>query len=487
MFKPIISVVGHVDVGKTSFLDYFSNTKTKEVNNITQEIRLSEYTAQDIKDKFAVDSINNNFNNNFNLNGVIFIDTPGHDYFKSQREITTQISHMAILIIDVVHGINQTHIEVIKYFKMNKIDFIIALNKIDSISEWKSIKNSFLKNTFQNQSKLVMKRLTDYMNNIICQLAEQEINAAPYYNNSDYKTFTSIVPISAKTGEGMMDIMVLLSKLLMKKYNSLSKNTTYNNINGYLLDLTSGTFGKGYKYIHINNSSNNSLSNKINIINKQTNQESIIKHILNNNSKINEITEPGVYTLILDNNTFDCGVMCVNEFDSSKLKFDSLYECNILTLDSVADTYDEDGEIVNTINKGTEEIELDKYGIGIITISKSMERPLRYMFSEMNVPVSLISNEHLSKTQLIKVANNNNKTRDALEEIKFKNYRVIVIFDPTYSTNMSKVLTKEIIEFAKKNYIELLFDDTIYKLKTKYINYTKGITNKIKADYGHLA
>jgi translation initiation factor 5B len=341
-----------------------------------------------------------------------------------------------------------------------------------------------------------MKRLTDYMNNIICQLAEQEINAAPYYNNSDYKTFTSIVPISAKTGEGMMDIMVLLSKLLIKKYNSLSKNTTYNNINGYLLDLTTGTFGKGYKYIHINS---NSLTNKINIINKQTNQESIIKHILNNNSKINEITEPGVYTLILDKNNYDCGDICVNEFDSSKLKFDSLYECNILTLDSVADTYDEDGEIVNTINKGTEEVELDKHGIGIITISKSMERPLRYMFSEMNVPVSLISNEHLSKTQLIKVANNNSKTRDSLEDLKFKNYRVIVIFDPTYnnssssyssnnSTNSnSKVLSKEITEFAAKNNIELLFDDTIYKLKTKYINYTKGITNKIKADYGHLA
>jgi translation initiation factor 5B len=115
---------------------------------------------------------------------------------------------------------------------MHKIDFIIALNKIDSISEWKSIKDSYLKNTFQNQSKLVMKRLTDYMNGIICQLAEQEINAAPYYNNSDYKTFTSIVPISAKTGEGMMDIMILLSKLLTKKYCSLSKNPTYNNING---------------------------------------------------------------------------------------------------------------------------------------------------------------------------------------------------------------------------------------------------------------
>ena len=375
MFKPIIAVVGHVDVGKTSFLDYFSNTKTKEINNITQEIRISEYSSQEIKDKFIVDS----FVNNFNLDGVVFIDTPGHDYFKYQREITTKISHMTILIIDVVHGINQTHIEVIKYFKMHKIDFIIALNKIDNISEWKSIKDSYLKTSFQNQSKLVMKRLTDYMNGIICQLAEQEINAAPYYNNSDYKTFTSIVPISAKTGEGMMDIMVLLSKLLNKKYSSLSKNPTYNNINGYILDVVNGTFGKGYKYIHIN-----SIGNKIhNNINININKNATIKHILSSSHKINEIVEPGIYTLILDktDDNFECGSIVIN--NTNDINFDSLIECNILTLDSVSDYKYEDGEVIKE-----EKIELDRNGIGIITISKSMEQPLRYMFSEINVTMT---------------------------------------------------------------------------------------------------
>jgi translation initiation factor 5B len=480
MFKPIISVVGHVDVGKTSFLDYFTVSKTKEIGGITQEIRISEYSKKEIIDKFVIDS----FIKNFNLDGVVFIDTPGHDYFKSQREVTTQISHMAILIIDVVHGINLTHIEVIKYFKKNKIDFIIALNKIDSISEWKSQNDSYLKTTFQNQSKLVMKRLTDYMNNIICQLAEQEINAAPYYSNSDYKTFTSIVPISAKTGEGMMDIMVLLSKLLVKKNSQLVKNITYNNISGYFLDLVSGTYGKGYKYIHISNKNLNT-GDMLNIYNKSSIQ---VKHILKKTTKIQEITECGVYTLILDNNNFDCGDICIYEINSDKLNFDSLYECNILTLDSVAEeyTYDDDGELVKAVNKGEDNIELNKNGIGIITISKSMEKPLRYMFNEINVQVSLISNEHLAKQQIIKVANNN-KTKDFLENIKFQNYRVIVIFDPSYGKDNSKVITDELKDFAKKNNIELLFDDTIYKLKNKYINYTKNITSKIKTDYGHLA
>jgi translation initiation factor IF-2 len=115
-----------------------------------------------------------------------------------------------------------------------------------------------------------------------------------------------------------------------------------------------------------------------------------------------------------------------------------------------------------------------------------MQKPLQYMFSQMNVPVSLISNENLAKSHIIKLANNN-KTKDMLENIKFQNYRVIVIFDPTYSSNGEKLINDELRDFAKKNHIELLFDDTIYKLKNKYINHTKTITSKIKTDYGHLS
>jgi translation initiation factor 5B len=474
MFTPIISVVGHVDVGKTSFLDYFSTNKTKEVNNITQEIRLSEYFAKDINEKFVVES----FQKNFNLDGVVFIDTPGHDYFKSQREVTTKLSHIAILIIDVVHGINQTHIEILQYFKKNKIDFIIILNKIDTIFEWKPSKDSYLKQSFQQQNKIVIKRLQDYMNNIICQLAEQEINAAPYYSNSDYKTFTSIVPLSAKTGEGMMDVMILLSKLMTKKFTQLSKNNTYNNINGYIIDLVGGVFGKGYTYIHTNNNIFKT-GDTINIYNKQV---ATIKHILKNNVKVNEINTHGTYTLILDKLNYDCGDICIIDLKTDNLNFPSLTDCNLLTMDSVAEDYDDGDKVVVQ----EEDFELSKNGIGIITISKSMEKPLVYMFKQMNVPISLISNEHLSKNQIIKVCNNN-KTKDKLTNIKYENYRVIAIFDPSYSSNDDKIITDEIRDFAKKNNVTLLFDQTIYKLKSKYENHMKSISEKIKLEYGYMS
>jgi translation initiation factor 5B len=492
MFNPIISVVGHVDVGKTSFLDYFTSNKTKEVNNITQEIRMQEYSSEQIKNKFIVDS----FAKNFNLNGVVFIDTPGHDYFESQRRTTTKLSSLAILIIDIVYGLNKTHIEILNYFKSQKIDFIIILNKIDTIFEWNPQIDSYLKASFSAQSKPVMKKLNDYMNNIICQLAEQEINAVAYYSNTDYKTFTSIVPLSAKSGEGIMDCMLLISKLMMKKYEKLSKNPTFNNINGYLIDQVNGMFGKGFKYIHTkpNNDAHILMSGTtIDIHNKNSTS---IKHILKNSIKIDSINTPGIYTLILDNTNYDCGDIFINDSsDISKIDFVSMNNCNLLSLDSVAIDYNDDIDNTdNTYNNSKksknsqhdDQIELSKNGIGIITVSKSMEKPLKYMFDQMNIQVSLISNEKLSKNHIIKVCNNN-KSKDKLTNTLYDKYRVIVIFDPSYSTNGNKVISDEIEDFAKKNMITLLFDQTIYKLKNLYENYLKGLTQKIKSDYKHLA
>lgn len=484
MFKPIISVVGHVDVGKTSFLDYFASSKTKEVNNITQEIRTIQYNSDEIKDKIS----NDYFTANFDLNGVIFIDTPGHGYFSSQREVTTKISHIAILIIDIVHGLNETHIELLKHFKLNKIDFIVILNKIDTIYGWKATKNSTLKLTFGNQDKNVMRLLNDYMNNIILKLAENEINAAPYYSNSDYKIFNSIIPLSAKTGEGMMDVNLLLSKLLNKKFSKLKLNQTYNNINGYIIDFSKGVFGKGYKYIHQNTTNKIQTGETINFAN---NKNATVKHILKNSVKVSEINEPGLYTLILDETNLDldldCGSMSIID-KSFQMDFANLITCNLLTMDLLEETIDENLEKETVV----ETHDLDKIGIGIITVSKSMEKPLISMFRQLKVPISLLSFNKLCKNDIIKVANNN-KTKDKLLNIKYEKFRSIVYFDPSYSTDIkdnkdnSKIIPEDLLHFAKTNKIEIIHEKTIYKLKQQYENYLNQISTKIKNTYGHLA
>lgn len=477
MLSPIISVVGHVDVGKTSFLDYYSKNKTKEINGITQSIRILEFTSNEIKETIS----NDNFNKKFELDKIIFIDTPGHSYFSSQRELTTKLSHMSILIIDVVHGLNNTHIEIINHLKKNNIEFIIVLNKIDTIYEWNSIPNSSLKNCFSKQNKEVIKRLNDYINNVIWKLAENEINSAPYYSNSDYKTYVSIVPLSAKTGEGMMDINLLLSKLLSKKINKLNSNESYNNINGYIIDKFKGTFGIGYNYIHINEKTILD-SNKIFFLNKNN---SIIKHILRKNIKVEKIDENGVYTIILEKNkdyeiNLDCGDICILNPDIP-ISFESIIGCNLINLD-LSSTIDED--IISNLTEN--EIILDKIGIGIITVSKSMEKPLVSMFKQLKIPISLISFEKLSKIHIIKVENNN-KTKDKLINIKYNKYRVIVYFDPTFSVDLEKSIPSELIDFANSCGIKIIYDKTIYKLKEQFELNLKNVSQNIKNTYGTLS
>ena len=487
MLNPIISIVGHVDVGKTSFLDYYSKSKnkTKEINNITQTIRTLEFTSELIKDIVS----NDNFNKNFELDKIIFIDTPGHDYFSSQRELTTKLSHMSILIIDIIHGLNDTHIELLNYFKKNNIEFIIVLNKIDMIYNWNSVPNSSLKNCFTNQSKEVIKTLNNYMNNIIWKLAENEINAAPYYSNSDYKIYASVVPLSAKTGEGMMDINLLLSKLLSKKINKLSSNESYNNINGYIIDTVNGMYGTGCIYIQQKSKQVDLSKQQLFFLNKSSFE---IKHILRKNVKVEKIDEVGVYTIIFKKNTeytLDCGDISIINPDIS-INFESISECNLINLDLSSQTnnieYDELGEINNLIKLDLDLDKLDKIGIGIITATKSMENPLLSMFRQLNIPVSLKSSEKLSKSHIIKVANNN-KTKDKLLNMKYNKYRVIVYFDPTFSVDLDRTVSSELIDYANLNGIKIIYGKTIYKLKEQFESHLKLLSQDIKKTYQHLS
>jgi translation initiation factor 5B len=479
MLSPIVSVVGHVDVGKTSFLDYYSKNKTKEINGITQDIRVLEYTSEEIKNVIS----NDNFNKNFELDKIIFIDTPGHSYFSSQRELTTKLSHISILIIDIIHGLNETHLELLKYFKKNNIEFIILLNKIDTIYNWKSSSNSSLKNSFAKQTKDNIKSLNDYMNNVIWKLAEYEINAAPYYSNSDYKTYVSIVPISAKTGEGMMDISQLLSKLLSKKMSKLNLNESYNNINGYIIDTVNGVYGKGFKYIHQKSSINITMNDSLLFLNKSSYE---IKHILKKNIKIDKIDEPGVYTIIFEKNkdSLDCGDISIIDINIP-INFESISSCNLINLDLSIDPNEQKDS--DEFNKLTEEtINLDKFGIGIIINTKSMEKPIYNMFRQLNIPVSLSSFEKISKNHIIKVANNN-KTKDKLLNIKYDKFRVIVCLDPTFSTDLNKSISSELLEFAESSSIKIIYEKTIYKLKEKYERYLKDVSERIKNKYNHLS
>ncbi|QJC37413.1 translation initiation factor IF-2 [Enterobacteriaceae endosymbiont of Donacia thalassina] len=121
---PIVTIMGHVDHGKTSLLDYIfsSNITAKEAGGITQYI--------------------NTYEIKFNNKKITFLDTPGHESFTSMRFRGSQITDIIVLVIAIDDGIMPQTIEAIEHAKKNKVPIIVAINKIDKkISNFKKIKN----------------------------------------------------------------------------------------------------------------------------------------------------------------------------------------------------------------------------------------------------------------------------------------------------------------------------------------------------------
>ncbi len=169
---PVVTIMGHVDHGKTSLLDYIRKTKVTEgeAGGITQHI--GAYMVK-------VDG-----------RDVAFLDTPGHEAFTAMRARGAQVTDIAIIVIAADDGIMPQTVEAINHAKAAGVQIIIAVNKMDKPG------------ADLDRSKQ--------------QLTEHELVAEEWGGDA------VIVPVSAKTGEGVDDLLemiVLLSDILELKSN----------------------------------------------------------------------------------------------------------------------------------------------------------------------------------------------------------------------------------------------------------------------------
>jgi translation initiation factor aIF-2/yIF-2 len=243
-YKSIIScILGHVDTGKTSILDKIRDTNVQkgEVGGITQQIGATFIPRETLKEKTK------SFGHfPISVPGVLMIDTPGHEAFKNLRSFGSSICDIAVLVVDLVHGLEPQTIESMNLLKEANTPFIIALNKIDRLYGWKANNNDSFINTFENQADSTQDEFDTRLNKIIVQIMEQGFNTKLYWEIDEIKINRSgvfmddfvipICPTSAISGEGLSDLLATLIKWSQNKLTS--KITLTNNLKCVLMETT---------------------------------------------------------------------------------------------------------------------------------------------------------------------------------------------------------------------------------------------------------
>ncbi len=173
---PVVTIMGHVDHGKTTLLDNIrrSHVALGESGGITQHISAYQVTLEGTKNKELKNKT------------ITFIDTPGHAAFSAMREHGTAITDIVVLIVAANDGVMPQTAEVIRQTKLNNVPVIVAINKVD----------------LPDSDIMKVKQ----------QLSDQELIP------EDWGGKTVMVEISAKTGQGIDNLleMILLQAEMME-------------------------------------------------------------------------------------------------------------------------------------------------------------------------------------------------------------------------------------------------------------------------------
>ncbi|GAA5882713.1 hypothetical protein JCM16303_006557 [Sporobolomyces ruberrimus] len=215
--SPICVIMGHVDTGKTKLLDKIRQTNVQEgeAGGITQQIGATYFPMDAIRQKTRV--LGDGDLAEYKLPGLLVIDTPGHESFTNLRTRGSSLCNIAILVVDIMHGLEQQTLESLRMLRDGKTPFIVALNKIDRLYGWQAMKDGGFQQTLAQQNRAVQREFEKRLGDTIVAFAEQGLNAVPYYDNKNFAKNVSLVPTSAHTGEGVPDMLMLIIKLTQER------------------------------------------------------------------------------------------------------------------------------------------------------------------------------------------------------------------------------------------------------------------------------
>jgi translation initiation factor 5B len=239
MRKPIITVLGHVDAGKTKMLDAIRGTAIaeKEAGGITQHIGATEVPINVIT-KIAK-PIAEKYKFNIKIPGLLFIDTPGHEAFTNLRKRGGSIADLSVLVVDIHNGLQEQTIEAIEILKTYKCPFVVAVNKIDTIQGWIGKEGSFSE-SIEMQRKEVVEALDVKIYSIVGQLHSKGFASERFDRVKDFTKEIAILPISAKGRIGIQELLVFLAALSQRYLEKKLEIHEKGNCKGTVLEVKEG-------------------------------------------------------------------------------------------------------------------------------------------------------------------------------------------------------------------------------------------------------
>jgi translation initiation factor 5B len=234
--QPIVCVLGHVDTGKTLLLDRIRKTsvQAREAGGITQHIGASFFPVETLKQ--LIGPLLSMLKGEIEIPGLLIVDTPGHEAFTNLRRRGGSVADIAVLVIDILKGFEAQTYECIEILKARKTPFIVAINKIDRLPGWKAQPATPFLKSYASQDVYVKESLDNRLYEIMGTFSRSGFSTDRFDHIKDFTSTIALVPTSAKTGEGLNELLMVLVGLT-QQYLKKRLQTTEGPAKGSVLEI----------------------------------------------------------------------------------------------------------------------------------------------------------------------------------------------------------------------------------------------------------
>ena len=237
--QPIVCVLGHVDTGKTLLLDTIRKTsvQAREAGGMTQHIGASYFPLDTLKQ--LIGPLLSNLKGDIEIPGLLIVDTPGHEAFSNLRRRGGSVADIAILVVDILKGLEAQTFECIDILKARKTPFIIAVNKIDRVPGWKPQPSAPFLKSYPAQDAYVREDLDNRLYTIMGGFSRLGFRTDRFdrIRREDFSSTIAMVPCSAKTGEGLKELLMVLVGLTQQYLKKRLQFTTEGPAKGSVLEV----------------------------------------------------------------------------------------------------------------------------------------------------------------------------------------------------------------------------------------------------------